>query len=204
MHVPTIYCIGRNYVAHVEELGNVVPGEPVVFLKAATTVRGLAPSPMAFPTETFDHEAELVLRIGRPVPVGGPAGWPDVDGFTLGLDLTRRAIQRACKERRLPWTPAKSFAGSAVLAPMVAAPPAPPFRFSLTVGGELRQSGDTRRLIFDVPRVLTYLASLAPLGPGDLVFTGTPEGVGPLRVGDDFALALSDATGASWTWAGTL
>ncbi|MBX2797535.1 MAG: fumarylacetoacetate hydrolase family protein [Myxococcales bacterium] len=192
-HVPgAIYCVGRNFVAHVRELGNTVPGQPVIFLKAPTSVRGLQPAPMAFPTETYSHELELVLRLGRGVPLGAAAGWTDVDAVTLGIDVTRREVQNQCKEARLPWTPSKSFAGSAVLGPFVpthARAPGP-IAFSLTVGGELRQQADTARMIFDVPTVLTHIASLGPLRPGDLVFTGTPQGVGPLSVGESFELVL--------------
>lgn len=192
--VATIYCIGRNYRAHAEELGNAVPQEPVVFLKARSTLRSLASGPLAFPSETFHHELELVLLLGRPVALGAPAGWSDVGGIGIGIDLTRRQVQQRCKERRLPWTPAKSFAGSALVSPFLPctqldSPPGP-IRFTLAIGGQLRQQGDTAQMIFDVPTLLTYLAALAPLEPGDLVYTGTPEGVGPIAAGDTFHVTL--------------
>jgi 2-keto-4-pentenoate hydratase/2-oxohepta-3-ene-1,7-dioic acid hydratase in catechol pathway len=203
--VGTVYAIGRNYAAHARELGNAIPDDPVVFLKARTAVRGLQPAPVAF-DETFHHEVELVLRIGRPVPLGGAGSWDDVGQLALGLDLTRREVQARCKEKGLPWTPSKSFAGSAVLGPFLplaqVGDPAT-IRFSLAVNGEARQHGDPAMMLFPVPTILRYLASLAPLEPGDLVFTGTPEGVGPLRVGDRFRMELH-ASGGDWAFDGQL
>ena len=202
--VGTVYCIGRNYAAHAAELGNAVPEQPVVFLKSATALRGLDATPVAFPDATFHHEVEIVLLIGSEVPLGGRGTWAAVRALGLGLDVTRRDVQTRCKADGLPWTPAKSFAGSAVVAPMVplAALGEPAeVRFSLDVDGERRQEGDPGRMIFDVPTILTYLASLAPLVPGDLVFTGTPEGVGPLSVGASFAMTLRAPTG-TWTFEG--
>lgn len=192
--VANIYCIGRNYRAHAEELGNAVPGSPIVFLKTRSALRAPGAGPLAFPSETFHHELELVLLIGRSVSLGSAAGWRDVEGVSAGIDLTRRGVQRQCKEQRLPWTPSKSFAGSAIVAPFLPraslGSPIGPLRLSLSVLGELRQEADTRRMLFDVPTLLTYLASLAPLEEGDLVYTGTPEGVGPIAAGDTFQMTL--------------
>lgn len=196
--VGTIYGIGRNYVLHAKELGNAVPTEPVVFLKARTSLRGLDPAPLAF-DEAYHHEVELVLLVGSPVPLGADPGWGAVAAVTLGLDLTRREVQRRCKEQGLPWVPAKSFAGGAVVAPFVPLADlgdTAPLTFSLDVNGERRQEGDAAEMSFDVPALLRYLASLAPLAPGDLVFTGTPAGVGPIRKGDAFTMRLATPAGA--------
>jgi 2-keto-4-pentenoate hydratase/2-oxohepta-3-ene-1,7-dioic acid hydratase in catechol pathway len=203
--VGTVYAIGRNYAAHARELGNAVPEDPVVFLKARAAVRGLEPAPLAF-AESFHHEVGLVLRIGRDVPLGAPGGWDDVAGVALGLDLTRREVQARCKEKGLPWTTAKSFAGSAVLGPFVPRGELGDLdrlAFALEVNGEARQRGEIGGMTFPVPHLLRFLASLAPLEPGDLVFTGTPEGVGPIRAGDAFVLSLR-ATSGSWSWPGVL
>lgn len=202
----TIYAIGRNYVAHAAELGNAVPAEPVVFLKSISALRTLAPSPMGFADESFHHEVELVVRVGRAVGLRHTASWGDVDGVALGLDLTRREVQAAAKAAGLPWTSSKSFAGSAVLGPFVDMDRAGegPFRFSLRVNGEPRQQGTTEHMVFDVPTLLTHLARAAPLLVGDLVYTGTPAGVGPIRVGDTFELSLSNAEGDDWAWSGEL
>jgi 2-keto-4-pentenoate hydratase/2-oxohepta-3-ene-1,7-dioic acid hydratase in catechol pathway len=205
--VGTVYGIGRNYAAHAAELSNPVPkGEPVVFLKARTSVRGLTAAPVAFAGEMFHHEVELVLLVGREVGLGERAGWDAVEAVTLGLDLTRRAEQERLKHQGLPWTTSKSFAGSAVLAPFVpfgfVGDPAA-IRFELEVDGTVRQRGTPASMVFDVPAILTFLASLAPLQPGDVVFTGTPEGVGPIRKGDPFRMRL-DTADAQWAFEGVL
>lgn len=195
VQVGTVYCIGRNVFAHALELGNKPPREPLIFLKSRAAIRALAEGPLAFPEETFHHEAEVVLVLGTAVPHGATVGWEVVEGVALGLDLTRRGVQNELKEHGLPWTTAKSFVGSAPLGPVVplerfADPNA--IRFSLTVNDELRQQGDLRQLTFDIPTLLTTLAALHPLEPGDLVFTGTPAGVGPIRRGDRFTLRFEE------------
>ena len=193
--VRNIYCIGRNYAEHASELNNPVPGEPVVFMKATTALRPLSAGELAFPRETFHHEAELVLLLGREVPLGATVGWDAVAALGLGLDLTRREVQSGLKAKGLPWLIAKSFAGAAPVSeflPCALFPDLERIRFTLSVGGELRQTGDTQAMLFKVPVLLTYLASLGALAAGDLVFTGTPKGVGPIRLGDDFRLEFPD------------
>lgn len=193
VEVGTIYGIGRNYVAHAQELGNEVPSEPVVFLKARTSLRGLDPTPVAFPAEDVHHEVEIVLLVGRTVPLGSDPGWAAVSDIALGLDITRRGVQERAKRAGLPWTAAKSFAGSAVTGPFLPTTSLgdlADLAFSLDINGERRQSGHVSRMLFDVPTILKHLASLAELSAGDLVFTGTPEGVGPMRVGDTFRMSL--------------
>lgn len=192
--VGNIYCIGRNYEEHAKELKNPVPvGEPVVFLKTSSSLRHLAGGALAFPEDTFHHEAELVLRIGQQIPMGHQVGWDVVDAVSLGLDMTRREVQTGLKSKGLPWTTAKSFAGSAVVAPFIRMSdigPQTDFEFSLHIDNTLKQAGDTRQMIFNVPSILTWLASFNVLLPGDLIFTGTPAGVGPMRKGDAFTLTL--------------
>jgi 2-keto-4-pentenoate hydratase/2-oxohepta-3-ene-1,7-dioic acid hydratase in catechol pathway len=193
--VANVYCIGRNYAEHASELNNPVPGEPVVFLKTTASLRSLAGGAVAFAGETFHHEAELVLLIGKTIPLGASGDWSAVRALGLGLDLTRREVQAQLKAKGLPWAVAKSFAGSGVLSEFIPrARFADPDRihFTFAVNGALRQTGDTRDLLFKVPTVLTYLAQHQELGEGDLVFTGTPKGVGPLRVGDRLDLAFPD------------
>lgn len=188
----TVYCIGRNVFAHALELGNEPPSEPLIFLKSAAALRGLH-GPIGFPDETFHHEVEVVLVLGSAVEHGADPGWSCVRGLALGLDLTRREVQNQLKSKGLPWTTAKSFLGSAVVGPVV---PLEQFsdpgrvRFSLQVNGELRQHGDLGELTFDVPDLLRRLAALHPLQAGDLVFTGTPAGVGPIARGDRFTMAF--------------
>lgn len=189
----SIYCIGRNYVKHAQELGNEVPQSPVVFLKAWSSLRGLNENLLAFSTETFHHEIELVLKMKRDLDLGAVVTATDIEGIALGLDLTRRDVQTELKSKGLPWTLAKSFAGSAVLGHLR------PFEertyhFSLKVNGDLRQSGDSSLMLFPLLTLATYLNSFSPLKKGDLIFTGTPEGVGPLRKGDRFELCWDDRT----------
>jgi 2-keto-4-pentenoate hydratase/2-oxohepta-3-ene-1,7-dioic acid hydratase in catechol pathway len=198
----TVYCIGRNYADHAKELNNPVPkGEPIVFLKSPSALRPCASGQVAFPDETFHHEAEIVARIGRPVGLGQPGSWADVDALALGLDLTRREVQTRLKEKGLPWTASKSFAGSAVIAeflPLDSFPRRDAIEFTLRVNGELRQSGNSRDMLFPMEELLTHLARFCPLLPGDLIYTGTPAGVGPLRKGDRFELAFT-GNGAPFT-----
>jgi acylpyruvate hydrolase len=203
-----IYCVGRNYQDHALELGNAVPkaeGDPIVFLKSPAALRGLSgEDPLAFADETLHHEAEVVLRLGKNVGHGQAAGWEHVDAMALGLDLTRREEQTKLKEKGLPWTTAKSFAGSAVVGPFISTMDLRDHNaisFRLHVSGSCRQEGNTSDMIFSVERILTYLASLHELRVGDLIFTGTPKGVGPIRRGDRFSLEL---TQPHYLWDGVL
>ncbi len=181
-----IYCIGRNYADHAKELGNEVPSEPVVFLKAPSALRSLTEGPLAFADETFHHELELCLLIGKTIEQASDATLDAVVAVSLGLDLTRRAVQDQLKKKGLPWTTAKSFAGSGVLAPFVAASSVDLTNtdLQLYVNGEMKQSGNTRDMIFPCLTILRYLSTLQSLQPGDLIFTGTPAGVGPIKRGD--------------------
>ncbi len=195
--VGTIYGIGRNYAEHAIELGNSVPvGEPVVFLKAPSSVRSLLSGGLAFAGETFHFEAELVIRIGQNIAMGSQGlGWASVAGIGLGIDLTRREKQNELKSKGLPWTLAKSFAGSSLLSPFIQASEVGGlefFQFKFSVDNKLRQNGDTHHMIFDVPSILQYLSSFNTLLTGDLIFTGTPAGVGSMCKGDPFTLELME------------
>jgi 2-keto-4-pentenoate hydratase/2-oxohepta-3-ene-1,7-dioic acid hydratase in catechol pathway len=191
----TIYCIGRNYAEHAAELNNPVPGEPVVFLKSDAALRACNSPALAFPAESFHHEAELVLRVARDAALGSAGSWDLIDEVALGLDLTRREVQSGLKAKGLPWTTAKSFAGSAVVTdfiPLKSLPDRDAVHFTLKVNGEERQRGDTREMLFKVPVILSFLLSLNELRKGDLIYTGTPKGVGPLKKGDAFELAFTE------------
>lgn len=199
-----IYCIGRNYGAHARELGNAVPTSPVVFLKSPSAVRGFEETGrIAYPDETFHHEVELVLRVGPAAQLASqsPASLLDlVDSVALGLDLTRREVQTRLKKEGLPWTDAKSFKGAAILSGFVPLPASvkgtgrlgllASSDFTLWINGEKRQHGTPRDMIFDLEKVLGCIDASHGLFPGDLIFTGTPEGVGPLRAGDTMRAQL--------------
>lgn len=178
-----IVCIGRNYGAHARELGNAVPDEPVVFLKPESALVPLS-GPLTLPAFSPDvhHEVELVYTIAR------RNGRAVADRVTLGLDLTARDLQRALKEKGLPWEKAKAFDGSAYVAEARLAlesfPADHPIDFMLKRNGHVVQSGHSGEMIFDVATLIAHVERYMLLQPGDLLFTGTPAGVGPLAPGD--------------------
>ena len=192
--MPTIFCLGRNYAAHAREMGASPDpeGEPVVFLKPAHALLA-PPGPTRLPPGggEIHHEVEVVLRVGP----GAKA-----EAVALGLDLTDRARQARAKAGGLPWATAKGFRGSAPVGPFVPAAGLPPLdrlRFTLAVNGAVRQSGDTSLMLRPIPRILAELDRWFGLKPGDLVFTGTPDGVGPLAPGDVLDLVLVGVPQAS-------
>ncbi len=190
----TIYAVGRNYAAHAREMGArpSTPAEPVVFLKPEAALVS-PPGPLSFPAGVGEvhHELELVVEVG---PDRGPAA------VALGLDLTDRPRQAAAKREGLPWAASKGFSGSAPLGPRVPVASLPPLdrlRFTLHADGALRQAGDSADLLVPIPELLRHLDRWFGLRPGDLVFTGTPEGVGPLAPGQVLELALEGVPAAA-------
>ena len=128
------------------------------------------------------------------VPRGSSVGWEVLQAVGLGIDLTRREVQSQLKAQGLPWTAAKSFAGSSLLSALIEPSELPDhnsIKFTFSVDGQLRQQGDTALMLNSVPTLLTHIAKANDLVPGDLVYTGTPAGVGPLRRGDPFTLAFT-------------
>jgi 2-keto-4-pentenoate hydratase/2-oxohepta-3-ene-1,7-dioic acid hydratase in catechol pathway len=205
IQVGNVWCVGRNYREHAAELGNEVPTQPIVFLKASSSIRALESGALAHADEEFHHEAELVLLLGAAIPLGGlprPELLATVRGLGLGLDLTRRGYQSELKKKGLPWLMAKSFAGAAPVSEFVAEFDLERVEYSLDVNGERRQYARVSDMIFDVPSLLAHLAASHELRAGDLVFTGTPKGVGPMRKGDTFRLAFEQ--GASGAFDGRL
>jgi 2-keto-4-pentenoate hydratase/2-oxohepta-3-ene-1,7-dioic acid hydratase in catechol pathway len=190
----TIFCVGRNYAAHAAEMGTSVDpgGEPVVFLKPDRALLA-PPGPIRFPSgaEVIHHEVELVIRVGA----GAEAA-----ALAVGLDLTDRKRQERAKRQGLPWATAKGFAGSAPIGafvPILVAPRLDRLRFGLDVDGMPRQRGDSAAMIRPVERLLAELDLWFGLHPGDLVFTGTPEGVGPIHPGEVLDLFLEGIPAAS-------
>ena len=191
--VHRIYCVGRNYAEHAREMGlSVDRGEPVFFTKPPDAVLpggGASPYPRA--TAELHHEVELVVALG---PGGGgelegEEALERVFGYAVGLDLTRRDRQRVARERGLPWDTAKAFDRSAPISAIVPASewrPEPAHSVWLEVNGALRQSGRLGDMIFDVAEVVSALSRLFELSAGDLIFMGTPAGVGPLEPGDRY------------------
>lgn len=173
-----VFCIGRNYAEHARELNNPVPAEPVVFMKPAASLVG-PDCGILYPAhgEDLQFETEIVLLLGQ----GGA-----IDGLSLGLDLTLRDVQSRLKAKGLPWERAKAFEQSGAVGRFVEPDglPLDDLRFECRVKGELRQSGHSADMLFPIPRLLEELARVWRLAPGDLVYTGTPSGVGSLARGD--------------------
>jgi fumarylpyruvate hydrolase len=195
--VHRIYCIGRNYADHAKEMGAqaVSRANPVFFMKPADAIvtdGGDVPYPTA--THELHHEVEMVVALAK--------GGRDIDatraldcifGYGVGLDLTRRDLQAAMKAKGLPWDVAKGFDASAPVSSLrPAAETGHPehARLSLGVNGETRQDTDIADMIFPVAEIIAELSKLFELKPGDLIFTGTPAGVGPLQPGDRFRAEL--------------
>lgn len=178
-----IVCIGRNYGEHAKELGNTIPEEPVVFLKPPSSLIPLQ-GPIHLPAFSDDvhHEIELVYAIAH------KNGRAIADKVTVGLDLTARDVQLHLKEKGLPWEKAKAFDGSAYVAgPRTAVESFPAghhIEFMLKKNGRVVQSGHSGQMLFDVDTLIAHVERYMALETGDLLFTGTPAGVGRLAPGD--------------------
>lgn len=194
--VQRIFCVGRNYASHAAELGNAVPVEPVIFMKPPTAIVS-AGNAILLPRDhgAVHFETEVVLLVGR----DGAESVNDIAGIALGLDLTLRDEQAKLKSRGLPWELAKAFDGSAPLGDFVVPPgDFSDVEFECRVNGERHQHGRMRDMLFPVPRIIAFLASRFRLRRGDLVFTGTPEGVGPLVPGDAVELESRETGLQRW------
>jgi 2-keto-4-pentenoate hydratase/2-oxohepta-3-ene-1,7-dioic acid hydratase in catechol pathway len=192
-----IICIGRNYEEHAKELGNAVPAEPVFFCKpdSAMLPKG---NPFFIPDWTSDvhYEVELVLRIDRLGKHISKEFAPRYYGaIGLGIDFTARDVQEELKKKGLPWEKAKGFDGSAVVSPDFI--PVEEFdksniHFSLHKNNELVQSGNSSDMIFDFDAIIAYVSQFMTLKIGDLIFTGTPSGVGKVAQGDELTGFLGE------------
>lgn len=187
--VHRIYCVGRNYADHVREMGSDPKSEPPVFFTkpADAVVANGATVPYPPRTEDFHHEIELVIAIGRAGRnISADEARAHIFGYATGNDLTRRDLQATARKKGLPWDSAKGFDGSAPVAAIrpVARGHVERGRIWLTVNGQLRQQSDVSEMIWSAPAIIAELSSLFELKAGDLIFTGTPAGVGPVRPGD--------------------
>jgi len=191
--VHRIYCVGRNYVEHAKEMGFTGREPPFFFLKPADAIVPIAEGSvgrMRYPSLTKDlhHEVELVVAIGHEAAaVTADEARGHIAGYAVGVDLTRRDLQAEAKRLARPWYLAKSWVGAAPLGslvPVEAAGHPRRGRIWLEVNGAIRQQGDLAEMIWSVDEVLAALSTFDRLLPGDLVFTGTPAGVGPLVPGD--------------------
>jgi len=189
--VRRILCVGQNYAAHAREMGQ-ARAEPFFFTKPADAVVVEGSDPV-FPTATasLHHEVELVCAIGAD---GEIAGW------AVGCDLTRRDLQAAAKEKGRPWDAAKGFDQSAPCGPLtLGALPDPAAPIALSVNSETRQSGRLDDMVWNPAEILAKARELWDVRPGDLIFTGTPEGVGPLQPGDRVEATIGGLQTLSFT-----
>ena len=201
--VRRVYCVGRNYAAHAREMGFDPDREPPFFFckpgDDASVVPVAAGSTATIPyppqTSNYHYEAELVVAIGkggRDIPVEQAA--QHIFGYAPGLDMTRRDLQIAAREKGRPWETGKAFDFSAPVGPLRTIADAGEYKagaIALEVDGEVRQHSDITHLIWSVNEVIANLSSLFELQPGDLIFTGTPEGVGAVQRGQTMTLRLA-------------
>ena len=190
---PNIWCVGRNYVAHAQELNNPVPEKPLIFLKAASSVVTGGSFTLPPWTDDIHHECELAIQIdAEAVPTH----------MGLALDLTLRKIQTELKKKGEPWTLAKSFKEACPLSPLI------PFQgfehfesleFKLIKNGQTVQQGFTKNMIFPLKTLLDYIKIHFPICAGDIILTGTPEGVGPVKKGDLLKAEISGLLDVTWS-----
>ncbi|NWF89395.1 MAG: fumarylacetoacetate hydrolase family protein [Ignavibacteriaceae bacterium] len=190
--VGKIVCVGRNYAEHAKELGNEIPEKPVLFLKPSSAII-YSGAKIIYPAFSKDmhHEIELVLLIGKTVKNASITEAEDaITGYGVGLDMTLRDIQNDLKKKGHPWTIAKCFDNSAVVSDFVLKSDyklSLDEEISLSVNGLVRQKEKLNRMLFHPAEIVEYISSLMTLEEGDLVFTGTPAGVGKVQVGDRLA-----------------
>ncbi len=192
-----ILAIGRNYVAHIKELNNEIPTDPVIFSKPETALLRKN-APFYYPEFSNDihYEVEIVLKIckqGKNISEKFAHNYYDEIG--IGIDFTARDIQDKAKEKGLPWVIAKGFDGSAPISHFV---PKSDFKdlynikFSLSLDGEIKQKGNTKLMIYSFNYIIAYISKFITLNKGDLIFTGTPEGVGPVKIGNILEACIED------------
>jgi len=192
-----ILAIGRNYTEHIAELQNEIPDEPVIFFKPDTAVLRNN-EPFYYPefSQDIHYEVELVLKIskeGKNISPKFAAKYFDEIG--VGIDFTARDLQQKAKAKGLPWTLAKGFNGSAPVSEFLPIGQFPDLRditFSLKQNGEEKQRGNTSLMLHPFEEILAYMSRFITLKKGDLIFTGTPKGVGPIKVGDRFEAFIQD------------
>lgn len=184
-----IICIGRNYAEHAKEMNAPVPTEPVFFLKPDTALLK-DNQPFYYPdfSKEIHHEIELVLKItknGKNIDEAFAHKYYDEIG--IGIDFTARDIQAACKEKGLPWEKAKAFDNAAPLGQFIDKKKIADLRninFQLLINGKAVQQGNTKDLLFSFDTIIASVSKFITLKTGDLIYTGTPEGVGPVKIGD--------------------
>lgn len=195
-----LFCVVRNYAPHAAEMKSVLPTEPTFFMKPHTALLA-APATLRYPDFTHDlqHELELVVRIehsGKNIPLSEAHQY--YHSVALGIDLTARDLQRKAKENSMPWLLSKGFDNSAVISPFVTleeiGKPIDSLSFSLQINGKTVQQGNSHDMLFTPDRLIAYLSRYITLNAGDLIYTGTPAGVGPIHQGDHLVGTLESHT----------
>ncbi len=192
-----IICIGRNYAQHAKELGNAIPEKPVIFLKPETSVLKNN-APLFYPDFTHDlhYETELVFKIAKAGKhINRKFAHKYYEEIGIGIDFTARDIQNECKQKSLPWEIAKAFDGSAPVGTFIPKNSITNLKniaFHLTKNGLIVQKGNSANMIFFIDEIIEYASSFFTLKPGDLIFTGTPEGVGSIQKGDKLEASIND------------
>lgn len=192
-----IFCVGRNYAEHAKELGNIIPDEPVIFMKPKSALLQ-SHTPFYYPefTNELHYECELVLRIsknGKYIQEKFASKY--YDAVTVGIDFTARDIQNELKEKGLPWEKAKAWDNSAVIGKWIPLPNIKnkkDINFGLYKNKELVQQGNSSQMIYDFDYLVSYISNFFSVNIGDLVFTGTPAGVGEVVVGDELECFIDD------------
>ena len=198
-----IFCVGKNYLKHIKELKDEDPEQPVIFMKPVSCI--VPPrEKIALPEHgaCLHHEVELVVLIGQGGKnISESSARTHIAGLSLGVDLTLRDVQTSLKKKGLPWEIAKAFDQSAPLGtftPLGDTTALDNISFSCEVNGALRQEGNSGQMIYSIPFIIQYLSDLWELQPGDLIYTGTPSGVGPLVSGDTIKVAGRGIGEFSW------
>jgi len=190
--IRNIYCIGRNYHAHAAELNSKVPKQPFFFQKSLPSLN--TSNKFTIPKDReIHHELEVVILIGKngeEIPITKTDDY--ILGYGLGLDLTDREYQNQLKRDQLPWLLSKSFQGSAIVSCFQGEKISEDFW--LKINGSIRQKGNINQMIFSISEQISFLSGMLPLLEGDLIFTGTPSGVGPIQNGDELELGYGERT----------
>lgn len=194
--VNKVVCVGSNYSEHIREMGSATPVEPVVFIKPETALCDLR-QPVAIPKDlgAVHHEVELAVLIGAPLKQASEDRVAQsIAGYGVALDLTLRDLQAGFKKAGQPWEKAKGFDGSCPVSGFI---PAQSFGdaqqadLGISINGEVRQQGNSRDMITPILPLIAYMSRFFTLRAGDIILTGTPQGVGPLQVGDQLAVSLN-------------
>ena len=201
--IQNIYCVGRNYRLHAAELGNDVPTKPMIFDKPTHALAQAAGNEIELPGTRGElhYEAELVIHIARPYEAGVTLEQM-VDKIALGIDFTLRDVQSDLKKAGHPWLLAKGFRNSAILTPFHPFPGVDALQntdFSLLKNGEQVQRGKISDVIFDLMTIIAYISDNFGLDQGDIIYTGTPAGVGPIADGDVMTLVWGEESWGQFT-----